>query len=600
MTFRAEPYGVFVDDLVSNLTGGVTREQFRFDPEEEPFQLGARDDVVAGTVRVHGIVGEDYHRFLDGIDFDVDDTGTVVFRATAEDLPVDGSRWPDPGSTFWASYERTPDPQAPPTLTDRNPGSVTRTLAESFAREYAVLSRQLEAVYDAAFVDSAEGRDLDHVASLVGVVRRTQRFARGEIVLTRSNPAPGDIHVPAGTRVSSADVPVVEVETTVAATLRRGTLSVAVPVQALVAGAPGIAPAHAITVIHRPIHGVDAATNPQPMAFGPSAETDDALRRRVRRSLDGSGRSTVGAVIGALTTVDGIREQDVLVVEDHVAHPGIVKVTVAAELSDVAAHRAALVLEDARPAGVRIVHNLPVAPPPADIIGPGGGATPGTPPPPGTTDPLWFPVAVTAVATPADADLNPTQKATLRQDVQAAIEAAIGALGAGQVVVYNQLVASIMDVDGVDDVVVDLAPATAATRDGRTNLFPVPANTRPRIDHLDVTLRGALVALDVTVIVERKGLSAANPDAASALDPIRSDIATRLGEVLPAMTEITAGGLAALLPETDDYRIDEIHYTAEFVDEGLRIVAPDKTLHPTPEEQPWLRGVRVTEETQGS
>ena len=41
MSFRAEPFGVFVDDLVSSLTGGVTREVFRFVPEQEPFRLGA-------------------------------------------------------------------------------------------------------------------------------------------------------------------------------------------------------------------------------------------------------------------------------------------------------------------------------------------------------------------------------------------------------------------------------------------------------------------------------------------------------------------------------------------------------------------------------
>ena len=45
-------------------------------------------------------------------------------------------------------------------LNDRNPGSVTRLLAESFAREFAVLSRQLESVYQAGFLTTA---DLPHV-----------------------------------------------------------------------------------------------------------------------------------------------------------------------------------------------------------------------------------------------------------------------------------------------------------------------------------------------------------------------------------------------------------------------------------------------------
>ena len=55
MSFRAEPFGVFVDDLVSSLTGGVTRETFRFLPELAPFRLAGADELLADTVRVHGL-----------------------------------------------------------------------------------------------------------------------------------------------------------------------------------------------------------------------------------------------------------------------------------------------------------------------------------------------------------------------------------------------------------------------------------------------------------------------------------------------------------------------------------------------------------------
>ena len=39
MTFVAEPFGLFVNDLLMGLTGGVVREGFRFLPEEAPFRL---------------------------------------------------------------------------------------------------------------------------------------------------------------------------------------------------------------------------------------------------------------------------------------------------------------------------------------------------------------------------------------------------------------------------------------------------------------------------------------------------------------------------------------------------------------------------------
>ena len=41
------------------------------------------------------------------------------------------------------------------------PGSVTRTLAETFARELTKLHKQLEEVYDSAFLDTATGDSVE-------------------------------------------------------------------------------------------------------------------------------------------------------------------------------------------------------------------------------------------------------------------------------------------------------------------------------------------------------------------------------------------------------------------------------------------------------
>ena len=81
MSFAAEPYGVFVDDLVTSLTGGVTREDFAFLPEREPFRLAFGPDYVRGTVRVHGLVGGVFRRFEDGVDYVVDREGVLTWQA---------------------------------------------------------------------------------------------------------------------------------------------------------------------------------------------------------------------------------------------------------------------------------------------------------------------------------------------------------------------------------------------------------------------------------------------------------------------------------------------------------------------------------------
>ena len=49
---------------------------------------------------------------------------------------------------------------------------------------------------------------------------------------------------------------------------------------------------------------------------------------------------------------------DVLVEEDHLGSPGLVTVTVAAEITDTTSVLASRLLEEVRPAGVRVVHNL--------------------------------------------------------------------------------------------------------------------------------------------------------------------------------------------------------------------------------------------------
>jgi uncharacterized phage protein gp47/JayE len=593
MSFRAEPFGVFVDDLVSSLTGGVTREVFRMVPELAPFRLADADEVQPDTVRVHGLCADVHTRFRNGIDFDVDH-GVVVFRAAPALVP-------DPGSWFYVSYERVPDAQSPPRLTDRNPGSVLRTLAESFAREFAVLSRQLEQVYDAAFLDTAEGRDLDQLVALVGLERRTALFAAGEVVFSRSTPAPGEITIEQATRISTADVPGVTVVTTESRTVRTGALSVTVPVRAELSGAPGIAAANTLTVIHRPILGITGVTNPEPTAFGGVAETDDALRRRARRALDLAGGGTTGAIIGALSSVEGIREQDVRVTEDHILTPGVVNVTVAVtDLDDSRQQRAIDLLEAVRPAGVRIFHNLHPTPAPVADPGLGGGAIDGPPAAPSNVvAEVFYSVGVKAAVTPRSATLSADEKTALVAEIEQVIRSFVDTRAVGESVIYNQLVAAIMVLEGVQDVVLDVHRGTEFSI-GRQNLPPERDGTRARLDRLDVTLRGAPIALDVTVIVERIG-PGLDLEESVELANTTADVQSRIVDFFATLTgPLTVGGLDQFLTDTDRYRVDRVSYTAEFVDEGLRILSPNIEIQAASDQQLWLRGITVRQPDTGS
>jgi uncharacterized phage protein gp47/JayE len=595
VTFAAEPYAVFVDDLVSALTGGIVRDAFVFVPEAPPFRLSAGAAYTSGTVRIQGIARGVNHAFQPGIDFTVATDGTIQWKTQpgSPPMPAAGATLPDLGTTFYANYEPIIDPQAQPPLTDRNPGSIVRTLGESFAREYAVLSRQLQLVYQAGFLQTATGPDLDQIAALVGLARRTGLTAVGEVVFSRSTPAPADVSIPLGTLVSSSDVPPVTAATTADCILLAGALSVTAPVAAQLSGKQGTAQAGKLTESNRPILGIEAVTNPEPLLLGAPDETDAALRLRCSRALETSGASTIDAITGVLTTIPQIQEQDVQVIEDHLNAPGVINVVVAPlqPLTTDQAQFAAQLLNEIRPAGVLLRHNLPPVPaPPAPGQQPPPQPPPPAPPPGGPPNPALLQVAVSAVVTPQSLTLTRTQQSGLESQVTAALQAAADKLGVGDAVVSNALVAAVMSVQGVYDVAIYLTPAGQPTI--QTNV-EVPQQQRAALS-FTVQLRTAPIAFDLAVTVTPLG-TATLTNQQIALAEISADIQRRLATAMAAVqAPITPASFLGVLTDTPTYHVNTLTYRVEYVAEGLRVNVMDAKVVPTSDQVLWIRSVQVT------
>src|SRR5439155_17137645 len=104
--------------------------------------------------------------------------------------------------------------------------------------------------------------------------------------------------------------------------LHRGSLSLEVPIRATVSGEAGVVAERAVAVINRPILGIESVSNPQPTQLAGSDETDDALRARARRALEGAGKATRGALVAALTSLPAVRDKDLRLEEDHRLRPG--------------------------------------------------------------------------------------------------------------------------------------------------------------------------------------------------------------------------------------------------------------------------------------
>ena len=113
MTFVAQPFEQFADDLLTALTGGVIREEHEFLGAEETYSL-ASSPPQANTIVVFGQRNNAFAIFERGIDYEYQEEANGVVFAS------DG-RVPDTRSFFYVNYYLE---NAVSKLTDRNPGSV--------------------------------------------------------------------------------------------------------------------------------------------------------------------------------------------------------------------------------------------------------------------------------------------------------------------------------------------------------------------------------------------------------------------------------------------------------------------------------------------
>jgi hypothetical protein len=519
MTFVAQPYERFVEDLLIALTGGTIREEHEFAGIDRPYSLGSPDAIV-DSLQVFGERDGGYAVFERDVDYRYDD---------AEDAlawHVDG-RPPDDRTQFYVSYF-TGDGVG--RLTDRNPGSVTTTLAEAFARQYAVLHKQMDMIYRSAFVETATGTALDHVAALLDVSRRDAKFAGGEVLFRRSTPAPGDIAIPVGTQVSTADGTVFE--TTAPRTLRRDQLSVVVPVRAQLEGAAGAVPAGAITVVNRPIFGIEGVLNERATFFAAERETDEELRRRIRGSLHRAGRSTLDAIRAAL--IDGVPEltEANVQVSERSEGPGVVEVRLGVEGADeLLVRRVDDAILSARPAGVRVRHNLAAAAPPG--AEPAGLSRPevvadmrqaGGPEPAaslsGPADATVMPLRVEVLLRLVEPNLTPAEREAIEDKVRTAVAGYVEGLPMGAPLVHAKLLGRVVAPDEIADASMLVGPlAGEGTRPSlRSNVIADGRKLTVDPHQIAVYLMDQRVRVDVRVrLQDREGSAAAEPPPPAAL-----------------------------------------------------------------------------------
>jgi Baseplate J-like protein len=511
MTFRRRTFPEVLDGLLTSITQGVAGEEHPFPPPGAagpPFRHQLLQPPATAVVSVYGSRNGEPHEFRPTTDFRLVDPTTVEWQPKG-DLP-------DAGTLVSVDYYSGP---VGPALTDLSAGSVLRTLSEAAAREIAALYAQLDAVYQAGFIDTATGSALDRVVALLGIERVRGGRASGEVEFTRSDATPGTITIPAGTRIITPDGNV-EYETTESVTLAAGQAAVRVSARDLETNPP--VRAGDLSVLPAPIAGITAVSNPAPTALSTADEDDDQLRTRAKNFLHGSERATLASIEGALAREGIAADVEELGGMDASGQvtgtPGVVEITPHAEsLPPEQVQRLLTAIQETRPAGV-LVRLKGVVPPSK--------------------------VNLSLRLTTADGLIQQDLRG-IHQAVQDAVAAYFDRLPAKQAGSLNQLVGLVLAVTGVQDVTVESASLVAA--DGTATDVLDPAGGTLHLEGV-TTVLGELrltdpalpTSLDVTVTF---------PSASAPAD--EAAIRSSMSDTLAYLNQLNATALPATASDAD-------------------------------------------------
>jgi Baseplate J-like protein len=169
---------------------------------------------------------------------------------------------------------------------DTSIGSFMRKVFDVVGEQIAPAYAERHVMQSSFNVDAKSGPDLDEFCSQFGIHRLAARRAVGVALFVRPEAAVQNIVIPANTQIATGTMPQIVFTTVAPAVLLLGTTSVAIPIQAVVAGESGNLPADALTNLLSPLSGVSASTSQSDATSGGvNAESDEALRLRFRRTL---------------------------------------------------------------------------------------------------------------------------------------------------------------------------------------------------------------------------------------------------------------------------------------------------------------------------
>ena len=298
-------------------------------------------------------------------------------------------------------------------------GTVIQAILAAYASNLLDLYDTLANTENQVFVDTATGSYLDRIANLVGCQRKGGEKATGTVTFSRNTPADNDILIPAGTKVrtqidSSGNYYIFTTDSDV--TLAKGSTSVDATITAEYVGTAYNLPSNTIIVMVDHIAGITAVTNANPTSGGVDVESDEDFRARIPEYISSLARGTKTALKAGAESVSGVGSATVVE-----GNPGSVSVYISATSGDVTQdliNNVKSTLDDYRSAGVQVsVYGV-----------------------------LSIPVSVTATLSVKDGYSG------VQTSVQNALIDFLNKKPQGDSVRENEIIAVIMDVEGVEDI----------------------------------------------------------------------------------------------------------------------------------------------------
>jgi uncharacterized phage protein gp47/JayE len=171
LPLERKPYRQIAKDILTQITGGESAETHKYIFGKHMY--GLLDSRINEIIDVEGVSKGNLKSFIKGVDYRL--TGKFIEW-------VAKGEHPDEDTIFTVKYTFSGSGG----ITDISPGSVVRTLVEAISREIEYLYAQMDRAYYSGFLDTATGKALDLVVSLLGVKRKPPQPSSGYVTFGRS------------------------------------------------------------------------------------------------------------------------------------------------------------------------------------------------------------------------------------------------------------------------------------------------------------------------------------------------------------------------------------------------------------------------------